>query len=260
MNAPAGSLDPASEARIGRRTSSVVVAAVVVALYLVTALLTARISGRPVLPLFEGVGPPPDYQWVAPPAAFATGNVQPKVGTVDFPLGPDGNDAGGAADSAGQFVVTLATGAVPPRAGEQNVQVRVEPIDPASLPPLPGGLHPDGNAYRLVAEYSTSKTTLDRFAADVSAVIGLPLAPSKLFVTSDAKQWREVPTAPAAQSTTLGARFRDTGVFLVATPHTVAAPTKSDGTSLGVIIAAVAVGLVLVGGGVFFLLRLRSLR
>ena len=237
-----------------------VVAVAVVTLYVVTALLTAHVSGRPTLPLFEGVGPPPDYQWMAPPAVFAAGNVRPKVGVVEFPLGPDGNQAGGASDSSGQFVVTLAGGAIPARAGETIARIRVEPLDPSSLPKLPGGLLADGNAYRLVAQYVKSGATLDRFSADVSAVVGLPLPPTKLLVTSDNRQWREIPTAPAAQSTTLGARFRDAGVFLVGTTHVVSSPSTDDGTSIWVIIAAVAIGVLLVGGGVWFLLRLRTLR
>ena len=35
-------------------------------------------------------------------------------------------------------------------------------------------------------------------------------------------------------------------------------PTNNDSTSIGVIIAAVVIGVVLVGGGVWFLLRLRG--
>lgn len=260
MNATFGSPDPGSPIRTGRRTTSGVVAAAVVALYLVVAALTSNLSGRHTLPLFEGVGPPPDYQWVNPPSAFAAGNVVPEPGIGDFPLGSAGNDAGGVADSAGQFVVNLGAGAIPPRTGEKTARIRIEPLDPATLPALPDGLRPDGNAYRIVVEYASSRATLDSFAHEVSAVIGLPLAPVKLFVTEDARQWREVKTTPAAQSTTLGARFRNTGVFLVATTHTIASPTQRDETSLGVIVAAVIVACALVGGGVFFLLRLRSLR
>ena len=61
-----------------------------------------------------------------------------------------------------------------------------------------------------------------------SAVIGLPVPPTKLFVTADSKQWTEVPTAPAPQSTTLGVRFRQLGVYLAGTIHTYSTPTKQD--------------------------------
>ena len=47
--------------------------------------------GHNVRPLFEGIGPPPQYRWVNPPAAFASGNVPPQANDTDIPLGPTGS-------------------------------------------------------------------------------------------------------------------------------------------------------------------------
>ncbi len=244
----------------GGRGRLAAVGVLIAGCYLVVAVATGAVTGRRVLPLFEGVGPPPSYQWVTPPAQFASGNVQPKPSTTRFTLGSAGNDAGGASDASGQFVLTLSAGAIPPKAGETAADLVVEPLDPATLAPLPESLHGDGNAYRVTVRYTKSGTTLTAFANDASAVIGLPVPPTKLFVTADTKQWTEVPTAPAPQSTTLGVRFRQLGVYLAGTIHTYSTPTKQDSTSLGVIVAAVLVGVLLVGGAVWFLFRLRSMR
>src|SRR4051812_35926875 len=65
--------------------------AVLAVAYIGVAVATAGVSGHSVLPLYEGVGSAPPYQWVNPPAAFKTGNVVPKPNTTKVPLGAKGN-------------------------------------------------------------------------------------------------------------------------------------------------------------------------
>lgn len=48
-------------------------------LYVVVAAVTAQLSSRPVLPLFDGFAPPTPYAWVNPPPARAADNVPPKA-------------------------------------------------------------------------------------------------------------------------------------------------------------------------------------
>lgn len=59
-------------------------------LYVVVAALTAQLSSRPVLPLFDGFAPPTPYAWVNPPPERAGDNVVPKPVEREVPLAPDG--------------------------------------------------------------------------------------------------------------------------------------------------------------------------
>ena len=82
--------------------------------------------GHGVRPLFEGIGPPPAYRWVKPPAAFAAGNIPPKPSDTDIPMGPTGSQQAGAQSEDNQLVLNLAPNAAPPHPPDAAIRVHIE--------------------------------------------------------------------------------------------------------------------------------------
>src|SRR5207302_5208387 len=77
-----------------------------------------------VRPLFEGIGPPPAYRWVKPPAALASNNVPPAPNDTDIPMGPSGSQQSGAQSEDNQLVLNLAPNAVPARSEEHTSELQ----------------------------------------------------------------------------------------------------------------------------------------
>lgn len=221
--------------------------------YVVIALVTAHWSGRPTLPLFEGVGPAPSYQWVNPPSTFSAGNVRPKPVTETIPLTASGNRSVGVSSLDGQFVLQLPAGAIPGRAATTAATATITPLDPAKLPSLPGGLHPDGNAYQLAVRYDKGPA-LTTFAKTSSVVMQLPyLATGPLFNAPEQRHWVAL-SGPASHTTTMGSQMTSLGLFVGST-H--AAPGASGGsnTSAGWVVGAFAIAAVIAGIAVWLTRR-----
>lgn len=151
--------------RPGARTTRWGVAAATV--YLTMALLTSP-GGRSAL-LFDGLGPPPRYNWVRPPEPLARGNVQPASGSgtpsiippVDRPgvsLTTPGSQSGSLSTPDGQASVLFVQGAFSSRAGESAVRVTLTPLHAERLRLPPSALRFDGNAYRIEASYPVSQS------------------------------------------------------------------------------------------------------
>src|SRR5436305_829963 len=127
---------------VSRRTSPLLVGAALLVVYVV-AITGTLPFGHNVRPLFEGIGPPPAYRWVKPPAAFASGNVPPKPNDTDITMGPTGSQQSGAQSEDNQLVLNLAPNAVPPHPPDTSVRIHVAPLDPASPPPIPAEFPPN---------------------------------------------------------------------------------------------------------------------
>ncbi len=116
---------------VGRMRSAAVV---------VLALALVLLSAAPVWAHKEGLTP---YRYVvAPPGVSSEGPPESGVSTQE--LGRP--SFAGTTDN--QMQLTLPQGALPARTGERGVRVTLQQLDPADLPDLPGGLEPEGNAYR----------------------------------------------------------------------------------------------------------------
>jgi hypothetical protein len=242
------------------RTRATVVAGALLACgYLAVAIVTSQVSGRAVLPLYEGVGPAPNYQWVNPPAVFKTGNVTPKPVTETIAVGAKGNKTAAVSSQDTQFIVTVNAGGIPARSGSPSALMTITPLDPATLSALPGGVRADGNAYRMTVVYNPDNVPLSSFASSASIVLSVPLPGNRgVYFSPDGKSWNRVAgPAPTSQPNTIGAQSRDTGIFLAGTTHRATASSGGGGgTSIVTVIVGVLVGIVLVGGAGWFLLRL----
>jgi hypothetical protein len=187
--------------------------AIAIGVYLVTAVVTTR-GPLPSAPVYDGLAPPAPYRYVNPPSDLADENETPlrAVGRLEF--GEDGSRARTVATADGQMLVIFNDQAVAPRAGEDEVSVRITPLDPGPLRQPPDRLAVSGNAYRVDAEYSKSRdpveleipaTVVIRYAVHATQVIRL-----------EGRSWQGLETEGAQASFQLFAETEDLGTFAAA--------------------------------------------
>ncbi len=242
---PSRGVDP--DRPVSRRPILLIGVAVLGA-YLAVAAGTLAMSGRHLLPLFEGIGPPPPYKWVKPPPAFASGNTPPQPAAADVALSGGTSAQASATTPDGQVFVNLAARALPPHGNDTNVHVTVTPSDPAALAPVPPDLVADGNAYRLALTYQPSNTPVDSIAGSADVALLAPIPAHALLYSADGQSWTKLTSQYIRTTSTMIASITRPGWYLVAaTPSAasaVSAPAKK-GTSTGVI-AIVVAGLAIV--------------
>jgi hypothetical protein len=231
------------------RRRSVLLGAAVIAAYLVAVTVTVALRPNDARPLYDGFTAPSSYRFVDPPPFFASGNVTPKPMSTSIALGPDGSEPTGFSTPDGQFVVSLGAGAIPPAGDATSVAVRVTPLAPHGLPPVPGGLRANGNAYRVEMTYEPTGARIARFGKPGSLLIEIPELGTTLFRSVVAATWSPLParTIPPRELS-LSARFETPGDYLAATnlPVLAAPPGRSGrgATALGIATA--------LGAGILF--------
>ena len=223
-----------------------IIGAAVVGCYLAAAGATLGLSGRPVRPLFEGIGPPPPYQWVNPPRAFATGNTKPAAASTDIAFKDGKSVQASAFTPDGQCVVNFNAGAFAVHGGDTSVGATITPLDPATLGPVPPGLAADGNAYRVSLTYKPSNTTLDSITTPGSISLVAPNPGQVLLFSSDGQSWTKLTTDTVGTTSSVFSTFTRPGWYLVGASPTASVP-GSHGNGLGTAaIAALVAGLAIV--------------
>lgn len=139
--------------------------AAAIAAYLGAAIVTLGPGRLPLRPFFEGTAPPQPYRWVKPPDGATNAGFDPASGEGTLELGPKGSQAGNISTVDGQALVQFFEGSILARSGETKVDVKVEPVDAATLGEPPPGLAYDSNAYAVTATYAGSGEEAE-FAAD----------------------------------------------------------------------------------------------
>jgi hypothetical protein len=233
--------------------------AAALAVYVIAAVATVRLTDHHVRPLFEGIGPAPPYQWVDPPPEFASGNVKPHAAVREVALTATGSPLTSLSSGDAQVVVNIPDGAVPPRPGDTAVAVTFEPLAPKQFAAPPVGLRADGNVYRVTFAYKPSGQVLDAVpqGKEGSFVMGLPEPGVALLWSADGKRWERLATQPVGGPTTLGTRFERTGYYLGAAAPTPAGEESSTGRIVAVIAIVVGVAGAL-GFGPVLVRRLRG--
>ena len=209
-------------------------------LYVLVAALTAQLSSRPVLPLFDGFAPPTPYAWVNPPPERAGDNVVPKPAERDVPLAPDGVAATNASTDDAQAIVGLDKGSVPASPPDTGVKVRIIPGDAGALGPLPAGLRVVSNAYRVELAYVPSGTTVTRLAPKGTVALTAADTGDRMLFSPDGQTWQEVAFRPYGQDHGLFTELETPGWFVVAS-SVGASPAGGDGGSSGALRAALLV-------------------
>ena len=196
-------------------------------LYVVVAAVTAQLSSRPVLPLFDGFAPPTPYAWVNPPPERAGDNVPPKPVEREVPLPPDGVAATNAATDDAQAIVGLDKGSVPASPAETGVKVRIVPGDAGALGPLPAGLRAVSNAYRVELSYVPSGTAVTRLATRGTVALTAGDTGDRMLFSADGQTWQEVAFRPYGQDHGVFTELETPGWFVVAS--SASATVSGDG-------------------------------
>jgi hypothetical protein len=201
-------------------------------LYVAVAVVTAQLSSRPVLPLFDGFAPPTPYAWVNPPPERAADNVAPRSVEQEFPLGPDGVAASNAATADAQAILGLDNGSVPARAPDTAVRARVTPVDALTLGPLPPGMRVVSNAYRVELAYVPSQTPVERLARPGTIALTGGDTADRLLYSADGRTWEERTFRPYGQDHGLFTELDAVGWFVLASTAAGQAGGDDDGSDV----------------------------
>lgn len=217
-------------------------------------------TGRPVLPLFDGLAPV-EYRWVDPPPGFEEGNREPLGGRTRVPL-----EEGGAITvitDDGQAQISVLTEDVVFPEGQRAVVGTLTADDPATYGPPPAGMRFDSNAYEAEVVYVPSEEPLEfteggAGEAPPSATILLRYAAhaTQLVRWDEAtSSWTPLPATLLRGSLQIHAPSTELGVFAALGPPT--PPPQEEGLPFWVRWALYAAGGLLIVLGVEVYLRWR---
>jgi hypothetical protein len=232
------------------------------AVYLVAGLLTLRISGRHVRPLFDGFTGNLPYQWVCPPPDRKADNTAAQGVRAPVGLDASGSQAASPNTPDGQALFSLVAGEFPPHPPDTSLQATIAPLCASQLGPPPAGYSAAGNAYRFSVTYQPSGMPVGPSTKPGNTVIKPPtVADVVLYSTDNGRTWQLLESFVSGQSVV--ASFTDPGVYLAARKGgsgTAAAGASKGSSSSGTLIA-VGAGVAVVGGaGAVVLVRRRRRR
>jgi hypothetical protein len=237
---------------------------VIVAVYIAGGIASGHLSPIARRPLLDGFIPPAPYRWVDPPPELANSNLPPASGRSRIPIGPQGSQAAFMATDDAQVTLNGPKGAFPARPGSEAVVMTIEPVDPASVGPLPGELSVKGNVYLIAATYQPGGDPVRRLDAPIVAILTYPalsndLGTHTLLVSRDGTRWKRLKTHDQHATKQVNGELRSLGYLAVASaPLSSAGPdgvTPSGEGGIPLPILAVMVGAVLLFVGVFLLGR-----
>jgi hypothetical protein len=207
----------------GRSRVALLVGVGVVLLYLAGAAVSGRASILARRPLLDGLAPPTPYRWVNPPADLAASNKPPASTRFSVKLTANGSQLGAFSTSDGQVNLVLSEGAVPAQPGQAGVEVAVDPVDPATLGPVPAELVGAGNAYRIQASYQPSGSKVETLAGQSSIGLVYPLLDTAVadpgghtvLSSVDGRTWERLPSTDTPGTHQVSAGLGRTGYVQV---------------------------------------------
>jgi hypothetical protein len=240
------------------RRAVVVTGAICVTAYAALAGLSGHLSPLARGPLLDGIGPPQDYRWVSPPPDLAAGNEPPSSGIFHIPMDPNGSRAATPVTSDNQVTVIVPQGAFAKKAGQIEVTLTVDPVDPATLGPPGTGVTIFGNAYRFDATYqpSGSPATL---VVPLDAVLIYPVTPNlhaslhQLYTSPDGQSWTAQEGSDSLAQQQAEGPVPELGYVMVAGEAGPSPVTPSGGSSgssniaIVLIVLAACIGLIGLG-------------
>lgn len=221
----------------GRRWLALGIAAA--AAYLLTALIVAGDPAGRIL--FDGLVPLDPYRWVRTVPFIPWGGSPALDGGGSLPLAAGGSGAGSIATGDGQAVAVFPQNAVAPQQGELSIQVKITPLHPRRLPPLPANMRVDGNAYLIEARYAASGQPVALRRA-VTVLLTYPLHAEHILNWSET-EWTRIPTTAFPTSQKVYGESRTLGFFVAAGPPRPAGaipwwPYLAAAAGLAIIVAA----------------------
>jgi len=243
----------------GRRTLGIGLA--IAAAYLVAVVVTMGLHGSRTRPLYEGFSPAAPYRWVDPPAVFAATNQKPTAVTATVPMTATGSAPAGLQTSDNQVILGMAAGAVAPHAADRSLRVGIVPLDPTKLPPLPGGLYPNGNAYRISVVYEPSGTPVTELAKPGSLTIEIPGIGRVLYNSPDGRTWNRVHAHNVLPTNLImSTLFATPGYYLGGTTFPPAKPASSSSSTVKVAIGVGALVVIILAATAVLVRRRRRHR
>jgi uncharacterized protein (TIGR03382 family) len=218
----------------------------VAAVYVVAVVATLGLHGTHARPLYEGFSPATPYRWVNPPAIFAATNQKPTSVTATVPMTAKGSAPAGIQTSDNQVILGLASGAVSPHGADRSLHVAVVPLDPAKLAPLPGGLYPNGNAYRISVTYEPSGQPVTKLTKPGSLTLEIPGIGRVLYTSPDGHTWNRVDAHNVLPTNLImSTLFSTPGYYLGGTTFPPASPAGSSSSVVKVAVGAGALAVIL---------------
>lgn len=187
--------------------------AVPAALYVTLALAMVG-AGRPVLPLFDGVGPAEPYRWVDPPDDAATPGQTPLPGRSSFPLEP--NSAVTVISEDGQAQASALTENLVLPKDEREVVATLTPLDPETIGPPPQGQRFDSNAYEVEMVYEPSGDPVE-LTGEVTVLLRYARHGTMLRLWTGSA-WEPLETTVLAGTLQVFANPTEIGTFVVTGP------------------------------------------
>jgi hypothetical protein len=166
------------------------------------------------IPLFDGLAPPPAYRWVRPPSELRAGNRAPASVSARVPLTESGSASAVVSTPDNQVQVSIPAGAFPPAAGENALEVDVQPLDPAQVPPPPAGMAIEGNAYRIIVTNVASGATATA-VQPVDVTLRYPVDATSVILSADGG-WQVLPTTLESAALAVDATTTQFGIFAAA--------------------------------------------
>jgi hypothetical protein len=217
----------------------------VVALYLVAATISGRLSPLARRPLLDGFVVPPPYDWVSPPPALAATNKRPSIGRLTLNVDPTtGSEANVLATADNQASLAVAEGSFPPRGADVSVALVITPLAPIRNATMPTGFQIAGNVYRFTAVYRPSGTSIARLSRSAQLVLSYPVASTTLAFrhsvlrSRDGRAWTALRSTDSLGEQLVQANVSELGYFAVGQSSSGSMP---PGKSIGHIVSIVAI-------------------
>jgi hypothetical protein len=254
--------DSATSGSPGRRAAVVLGLAACLA-YVVGAWVSGSLTPIARRPLLDTSIITLPYRWVNPPPALAAKNQTPDSGKFTIAFQHGKSDAGVFATNDQQVSVVLSIGAIPQN-GMTSVDMTVDPLDPATVGPLPNGQHVLGNAYRIEATGQPGDapvTTFDKKPLLLLVYPGLVThgGTRSLHFSPDGKSWTSLHANDDPANLQMGTDLTQlNGYYEVATTGTVVSTPGSGGSGGSSPVAWIVIAVAVVVAGALVAMRLRA--
>ena len=247
-------VDTGERRTAGRSRTALLAGVGIVLLYLAGAAVSGRASILARRPLLDGLAPPTPYRWVNPPPDLASSNKPPASTRFTVKLTANGSQLGAFSTIDGQVNLVLSEGAVRARPGQTEVEVAVDPVDPATLGPVPAGLVGAGNAYRIQASYQPSGSKVDTLGGQCSVGLVYPLLATAVsdpgghlvLSSADGRAWERLRSTDTPGTHQVSAGLARTGYVQVGVASSAGGGSAGDTRTRTLLLATGAAAVIVV--------------
>ena len=237
----------------GRIDRRLLAGAALVAVYLAAAALTLP-GPLGLRPLFDSFGQTlPPYRWVNPPKELKATNQPPTPVKKTITLGPNGSPSSDISTDDAQVLLSLPDGAILPHPPDTAVVAAIDPLDPATLAPIPAPYMADGNAVKVTLTGQQSNAPLNVLAKQGSILLRYPSSATAVMYSPDGKGWVAVDSVPSPGTQTVLGQIKSPGYFVTVINRN--APAKKKKGVNPLVVGAEIVGALVVVGIVVSLFR-----